>query len=494
VRRPSIDRLLALHHNEDVHTEHVARLAVDLFDRAHRALRLPPRDRRLLQAAARLHDIGYHSRPTSHVEAGAELLIRSGLRGNSDADTRRIAAILLLHGRDYRLLLKHPLVTGSSEPDRLLRLAALLRVADGLDHGHLQDARVRSLRRTRGRLMLTVESDQFPDNIPAARAKADLWNRTFAKKLRIQPAVTRPDRTGVVRRDDSSLEAARRLLALHYRLLGANRDAILKREDTRPLHDLRVAIRRTRAVLRLFGTILPGEQAAALNRGLTILGRKLSGFRDRDAWVELLESFQGDARLAGSRRGRNYLRHQREVRDGSLSEVRELVSRPEADTLLRQLAWLIRVELPDRQRRATGEPVLPFAGARLRRTFKRVIAQPELHPQSRALEKHEVRRLCRRARYWTECFQPALGRRGLTLANRLKNVADALGEVRDLEAGRTRLRRAGRQAPAWLLAALEERRENAWRAYEKAWARLLRRKFRKRTLKQMDRWEGKRHS
>src|SRR5580700_8007475 len=69
IARLSLDELCAAYHNEDVHTEHVTALALRLFDRTRAWLDLPMSGRQLLDAAARLHDVGYSIDPVHHMHA-----------------------------------------------------------------------------------------------------------------------------------------------------------------------------------------------------------------------------------------------------------------------------------------------------------------------------------------------------------------------------------------------------------------------------------------
>ena len=76
--RLTIDELCAAYDNEDVHTEHVTGLALQLFDHTHAALGLPASGRRVLEAAARLHDVGYSLDPMHHMQASAQIVARPG--------------------------------------------------------------------------------------------------------------------------------------------------------------------------------------------------------------------------------------------------------------------------------------------------------------------------------------------------------------------------------------------------------------------------------
>jgi exopolyphosphatase/guanosine-5'-triphosphate,3'-diphosphate pyrophosphatase len=68
---------------------------------------------------------------------------------------------------------------GAGDRDRVTRLAAVLRVADGLDRSHAGAARLEGLRRAAdGSWELSV-SGVTPLDLAGARDKADLWARVF---------------------------------------------------------------------------------------------------------------------------------------------------------------------------------------------------------------------------------------------------------------------------------------------------------------------------
>src|SRR5207253_737365 len=85
----------------------------------------------LLEYAALLHDIGEHVSSTGHHKHG-EYLVRNGrLRGFAPEEVELLAALTRWHRRgDPR-----GAEDGTVDADRLGRLTALLRLADGLDRG-----------------------------------------------------------------------------------------------------------------------------------------------------------------------------------------------------------------------------------------------------------------------------------------------------------------------------------------------------------------------
>jgi exopolyphosphatase/guanosine-5'-triphosphate,3'-diphosphate pyrophosphatase len=147
-RDPSLRGALALaqHYRADLkHATRVAYLAQQMFDALRPLHLLGGEHRRLLAAAALLHDVGYFVSHTGHHKHSAYLIQHSELTGFTTSELAVIANIARYH-RSSPPKPKHPYFVALPEEDRDLvrRLAAVLRIADALDRDH--QGRVRGLR------------------------------------------------------------------------------------------------------------------------------------------------------------------------------------------------------------------------------------------------------------------------------------------------------------------------------------------------------------
>ena len=123
------------------------KLALRLFDSIGSRLGCAPEERQLLADAALLHDIGYHINYDKHHKHSYHLITHAELLGMTPVEQVVIANIARYH-RGAEPKRSHnnfgPLSAASRE--RVTRLAAILRVADGFDRGHagaVEDIRVR---------------------------------------------------------------------------------------------------------------------------------------------------------------------------------------------------------------------------------------------------------------------------------------------------------------------------------------------------------------
>lgn len=139
----------------------------------------PAEARSLLTAAAGLHEVGQIVAQSSHHKHSAYLIRHAGLRGFSPREIDLIAQLARYH-RKSPPKPSHPEFMALPPADRALvsRLAAVLRVADGLDRSHAGQTRVRHLSRDAGGWTLSVEG-ATPLDQEGAEAKADLWTREF---------------------------------------------------------------------------------------------------------------------------------------------------------------------------------------------------------------------------------------------------------------------------------------------------------------------------
>lgn len=124
---------------EEPHGMQVGRLAVSLFDQLAEVLPLDREDRRLLMVAGILHDIGRVVSFERHHVHTFYLVSHSELPGFSAGERYLIGMIARYH-RTSAPTTKHVSFArlNRGERSRVVRLSALLRLADALDRDHFQ--------------------------------------------------------------------------------------------------------------------------------------------------------------------------------------------------------------------------------------------------------------------------------------------------------------------------------------------------------------------
>jgi exopolyphosphatase / guanosine-5'-triphosphate,3'-diphosphate pyrophosphatase len=182
------------------HCEHVARLAAQLFDGLRGPFELPAEGRDILIAATLLHDVGYLINHAKHHKHAYHLIQHAELQGYSSREVELIANVARYH-RKASPKKRHPNFARLERADRRLvrQLAAVLRVADGLDRTHTQRVTAVGVETGRARVRLVLEAVSDPQvEIWDAERKAGLFARAFGAAPEI--AWTGVDRTRVLKR------------------------------------------------------------------------------------------------------------------------------------------------------------------------------------------------------------------------------------------------------------------------------------------------------
>jgi exopolyphosphatase/guanosine-5'-triphosphate,3'-diphosphate pyrophosphatase len=173
--------------SDELHCEHVARLAGEIFDGLHVAYDLPLWSRELLQAGALLHDIGYIINHAKHHKHAYHLIMHGDLPGFSPHEVEMIANVARYHRRAFPRK-RHANLRRLGKEDRriIARLAAILRIADGLDRAHSRQVTGARAEDSGKRVRLILESVSLPQvEMWDAERKAGLFLKAFATELEL---------------------------------------------------------------------------------------------------------------------------------------------------------------------------------------------------------------------------------------------------------------------------------------------------------------------
>ncbi|MFF9273925.1 CYTH and CHAD domain-containing protein [Streptomyces griseosporeus] len=275
--------------------------------------------------------------------------------------------------------------------------------------------------------------------------------------------------------------------------LRAQRDAVVtfdpavRRDLPDAVHDLRVATRRLRGVLRSCAKVLDRTVTDPLRAELKWLGGELGADRDREVLTERLTAAVADLpdSLVVGPVGTRLDTWDRSTRAGSRHCVLAALDSDRYLALLDALDALIAD--PPLRPAAAGKPGKVIAKA-VRKDFKKLSALVgqalDLPPgQERDRALHEARKKTKRTRYTAEAAAPAVGKRAEDLARALKSLQGLLGDHQDSVMARDALRDLAEQAHAagesaftyGLLYGREERRaERAEEALPELWASIVR--------------------
>ena len=197
LRRRSVERLMADYDFPQAHVGQVRQLADQMASQLVHELVLGEDARLVLNCAALLHDVGWHFGQRKHHLRSYELIKAGGLSGFTADQVEQIALVARYH-RKARPKLKHQAFAQLNAMDRqtVTNLAAILRVADGLDRSHrsvVQDVEVRCDDRT-VQLILEPRFDDIEVELWAADRKKKLLEMVLGRAVVL---VVGPERPGV---------------------------------------------------------------------------------------------------------------------------------------------------------------------------------------------------------------------------------------------------------------------------------------------------------
>jgi CHAD domain-containing protein len=264
---------------------------------------------------------------------------------------------------------------------------------------------------------------------------------------------------------ESPFEALQSRLREQLREIERNDPGTRLGQDPKSLHDMRVAVRRLRALLRA-GKKLVAEDTSALDERLKKLGSVLGDVRDLDVLLDRLDQEAQRLGEEDANRARSLLAALRRDRSRARRRMLDALRSEEYLTLLDETARTIDELAPS----GADASLDDLAANRFTKLKKAVRGLPE---QPTDDELHAVRKKGKRARYAGELAgwkKPV---------KRAKKLQDALGEHQDAVVAGERLRALAASATpeqavasGRLIEREKERRAEARAAWPKAWKKL----------------------
>jgi CHAD domain-containing protein len=451
----NIDSLLDAYRVDKAHARHVADLALTLYEVAHEPCDLPDEVRRLLEMSALLHNIGLTTDPEQHHLVGRDIVLRHVIEGVSPSERSIIAAAVAFHRKRVRPEQEPAfLALGRKNRDLALKVAALLRVADGLDYSQSQTTRIAASQPKEDGLALQLDGPHSASDGERAAAKADLWQKILPQPITIvaEAGPANPELPSIVPAPvesgegeaerlppwygDGSVplaELCRVLLRRHFRrMLAAERQA---RAGDKPeaIHELRVATRRLRATLSVAAVVAPERKIRAFRKTVQQIARAAGQVRDCDVFLLDVEAEQ--SRLPEERQGE--LEPLRAAlladRQAALTTMVAAYNNEAHTSFKHEFAEFIAREDSDWNE---GPQVRDIAGSMIYRQYEVLRARAggaqlteELLANVSGL--HEVRIEAKRLRYLLESFGDIFDERLDQAIDPLMAVQDSMGVLND---------------------------------------------------------------
>ncbi len=324
----TVETLLETYGVDRDHARHVADVALALFDQLQDMHGMPPAARRLLEIGALLHNVGLNKDPAQHHIVGRDIVLQTTMEELADHERAIVACLVAFHRKKVRPE-QEPAYFGLKKKDRktTLRLAALLRVADGLDSSQSQTTWVGGCNVTDTHVQLHLTGRNADADGARAVKKADLWHRVFPKQITyfLTPIVVpstvddlpmaaqngyqtehlmvetcevvpeSPQSEQPVQSEYDSAEtvaeASRRMLRRQFKKLQSQEKDVRADKDAEAVHQMRVATRRLRAVLAIIAEVAPPKQVRLFRKAIQRVARASSAVRDGDVFLEHIADY-----------------------------------------------------------------------------------------------------------------------------------------------------------------------------------------------------------
>ncbi len=299
----TIEELCRRYDVDMAHARHVAEMALALFDLTAEVHGLSAERRDLLETAAVLHNVGFAFYPEKHHTVGRDIILEHRLAELGEVEQQLVACTTAFHRKRFKpkRLRKEPSFTAlpAEVQDDALAMAALIRMADGLDYSQSQTSSLGETQRSPQAIEIPVTGLHAPEDAARAQEKADMWHHLFDIQLRFlvegEPVIwVQPEKKlkspGVLP-DDAMSEAGRKVLRFHFERMLAHEPGTRLGEDIEELHDMRVASRRIRSAFGVFSPYFDPDALLPFLKGLRRTGRALGGVRDLDVFMEKAQRY-----------------------------------------------------------------------------------------------------------------------------------------------------------------------------------------------------------
>lgn len=439
-RKPTWQQLCREHAVDMAHAKAVKRLAVELFHATRPWHQLPDSLLPILDVGALLHNVGLQDDPPNHHTRGREIILERGLAHFDLQQTAMIACLVVFHRKRARAG-REPLFELIPTEQWLptLLLAAILRVADGLDYSQDGAMRIVSARECSSGIALIASGEESADaagNIARANRKADLWNATADIPIAVYSDDDAPASRVWLTPSHSIGEAAPRMLRFYFEQLAAHAGEGSAHTVT-DIHQARVATRRMRSALKVFSEAFPPEEIEPFTADLRWIAGLLGDVRDDDVFRSAVEKAAATLSLSNEGTVVRLLAETGRERDAHLALLRSGLHSQRFQELLRSLPPCLAAL----ENREVPSPTLGDRAPRLlRRQWKRVrrwrdhIAE---RPEPETL--HELRIAIKRLRYTADFLRGLYGDGLDELLSDCTALQDMLGEIHDVDVFTARL-------------------------------------------------------
>ncbi len=177
IRYGSVMHLAENFRIEKEHSAHVTKLALNIFDGTRKLHKLGNTEREYLEAATILHEVGGFVSHSQHHRHSYYIIRNSEMLGFTENEKEIIANVARYHRKSHPKL-KHPDFAKLTGDEQLVvrKLAAILRIADGLDRSHTSSITEIKIVQEENRIIFNITGN-------AENIELEIWGANSKKKL-----------------------------------------------------------------------------------------------------------------------------------------------------------------------------------------------------------------------------------------------------------------------------------------------------------------------
>jgi len=365
-----------------------------------------------------------------------------------------VACTTAFHRKKFKpkRLKKEPSFTAlpAEVQDDTLAMAALIRMADGLDYSQSQISALGQAQRSSQVIEIPVTGLYAGEDAARAQEKADLWHHLFDVQLRflvegepviwVQPQAALPKKKlkapGVLP-DDPMSEAGRKVLRFHFERMLDHEPGTRLGEDIEELHDMRVATRRMRSAFRVFSPYFDPDVLKPFLKGLKRTGGALGSVRDLDVFMEKAQRYLDGLPEEEQSSLDPLLANWLEQREAARAQMLKYLDGKKYQQFVRDFGAFLLTEgagalpvpadkpLPHRVCHVV--PTLIYDRYQVVRGYETVIEGAPIETL------HALRIDCKRLRYSLEFFREVLGPEAEHVIREVVIIQDHLGNLHDAD-------------------------------------------------------------
>lgn len=315
--------------------------------------------------------------------------------------------------------------------------------------------------------LATGEPESTLDEVASLLVRSGLRSAVHASKAQL--ALSFAGGGGTAR--DTAAHAVTAELARRYGQFQALDTALVEDEDD-AVHQARVALRRLRSILTVFGATLDAPDLPGLLSELRWAGEFLGGPRDTEVILTLIDDLAGEVRISVGDHAR-IRSHLERRHDDARARLLNAMATPRWDALHERIIGHLLRAKASRSGRREAAPELRRLADRADDRVRRRRQRARAHPADVNLW-HDVRKAAKVARYAHDVVAglPAASAADEDCASAWKDVTSAFGEVQDLVIARDEVALLGGASIA-TLTDLADRRADIALAEARAALRLV---------------------